>query len=160
VNKRPAPTGDKGGLDVKKAAVIVVLGLAVIAVGIQLVPVSRTNPPVVADFDGPADVRAVFRKSCYDCHSNETRWPWYSRVAPSSWLVTHDVEEARDHFNFSLWGTYSADKQAHLAEDIWDEVKDGDMPLLIYRLAHRGVTPSDADKMTVERWSRAVGGEN
>ena len=123
----------------KKAALIVVSGLAVIAIGIQLVPVSRTNPPVVADFDGPAEVRAVFRKSCYDCHSNETRWPWYSHVAPSSWLVAHDVEEARDHFNFSLWGTYSAAKQAHLAEDIWDEVKDGDMPLLVYRLAHRGV---------------------
>jgi len=158
MNERPAPVCDKGGLDVKKAALIVVSGLAVIAVGIQLVPVSRTNPPVVADFDGPADVRAVFRKSCYDCHSNETRWPWYSHVAPSSWLVAHDVEEARGHFNFSLWGTYSAAKKAHLAEDIWDEVKDGDMPLIVYRLGHPGVTPSDADKMTLQRWSRAMTG--
>ena len=64
-------------------------------IAIQLVPVNRTNPPVQGDFRGSAEVVSILRRACYDCHSNETVWPWYSRVAPLSWVIAHDVNEGR-----------------------------------------------------------------
>ena len=88
------------------------LGLVVALVAIQLVPVDRTSPPVTADIAAPANVRAVLKRACYDCHSNETTWPWYSRVAPVSWLVARDVREGRKELNFSDWGGYAAKRQA------------------------------------------------
>jgi hypothetical protein len=136
--------------------VLVLFGaLAVILVAIQLVPVDRTNPTVVADFDGPPAVKAVLETSCYDCHSHETRWPWYSRVAPFSWLVAHDVEEARDHLNFSQWGNLDAKRQAKLAEEMWEEVEEGEMPLRMYLLAHPDARLTGAAKATLHDWSLA-----
>ena len=79
----------------KKLQKYAVLALAAVFVAIQLVPVHRDNPPVASDLDAPADVKSILRRACYDCHSNETRWPWYAYVAPVSWLVAHDVEEGR-----------------------------------------------------------------
>ncbi len=110
------------------------IALPVLAFGIQLIPVERTNPPVVADFDGPAEVAQILRQSCYDCHSNETTWPWYSHVAPVSWLVAHDVEEARDELNFSDWPRFAADD--HVVKKIVEEVDEGEMPLPIYLINH------------------------
>ena len=132
---------------------------AALIVLIQFVPVDRSNPPVEADFDGPAEVAAVLRTSCYDCHSNETRWPWYSRVAPPSWLVAHDIEEARDRMNFSLWGSFDPRRQQKLAEDIWEEVEQGEMPLRMYLLAHPAARLSESARQTLREWALAVGGE-
>jgi len=70
---------------------------------VLILAVDRSNPPVEADLEAPAAVTAVLRTACYDCHSNETHWPWYSYVAPVSWLVARDVEEARSEFSFSRW---------------------------------------------------------
>lgn len=129
-----------------------------LALAIQLVPVDRSNPPVTADLDAPPAVHAVLRASCYDCHSNETRWPWYSRVAPVSWLVAHDVEEARGRLNFSLWGTYEWKRQQRLAEEIWEEVEAGEMPLGVYLLAHADAHLSDEDRAVLAAWSAAFSG--
>jgi len=137
----------------RRKILILVGALVVILIAIQLVPVDRTNPPVVADFDGPAQVRAVIKTSCYDCHSHETTWPLYSRIAPVSWLVAHDVEEGRSRLNFSQWGSYDAKRQAKLAEDMWEEVEGGEMPLLMYRLAHKEARLTDAAKATLRDWS-------
>lgn len=139
---------------------ILVGALAVIFIAIQLVPVERTNPAVVADFDGPTAVKAVLETSCYDCHSHETSWPWYSRVAPMSWLVAHDVEEARDHLNFSQWGTLDAKRREKLTEEIWEEVEEGEMPLKVYLLAHPDARLSEADKATLRDWSLAAHGSD
>jgi hypothetical protein len=144
-----------------KRKILVLIGaLVVILVAIQLVPVHRTNPPVVADFDGPPAVEMVLRASCYDCHSHESRWPWYSHVAPASWLVIHDVNEAREHLNFSMWGTYDARRREKLAEEMWDEVDAGDMPLPMYRLAHPDSRLSAAAKATLHEWSMASHGSD
>ena len=134
------------------------LAAMVLVVVIQFVPVDRTNPPVEADFDGPTEVAAVLKTSCYDCHSNETRWPWYSAVAPASWLVAHDVEEARDRMNFSLWGTYGPQRQEKLAEEIWEEVEEGEMPLRMYLLVHPDARLSESAKRALREWSVAVVG--
>jgi len=140
----------------KRKVLIAAAALVVVLIAIQLVPVDRSNPPVVADFDGPAAVATVLETSCYDCHSHQTTWPWYSRVAPVSWLVAHDVEEARSHLNFSLWGSYDGKRQERLAEEIWEEVEDGEMPLAGYLLAHPDARLDEADKATLRDWSTAV----
>jgi len=140
----------------RRKILILVGALVVILIAIQLVPVDRTNPPVVADFDGPSNVESVLRASCYDCHSHETTWPLYSRVAPVSWLVAHDVEEARDRLNFSTWGSYDPKRREKLAEEMWEEVEGGEMPLLMYRLAHKEARLTEAAKATLRDWSLAA----
>jgi hypothetical protein len=141
---------------VKKRILLSIVVLVVIVIAIQLIPVDRSNPPVVADFDGPAEVTSVLRASCYDCHSHETTWPWYSRVAPVSWLVAHDVEEGREHVNLSLWGTLEPKRQARIAEEMWEEVEEGEMPLAMYLLAHPEARLSEEAKATLRGWATAM----
>ena len=115
-----------------RVAIAVVIAALLIA---QLLPRGhgRTNPPVIAEpvWDSPR-TRALFFNSCGDCHSNETRWPWYSYIAPASWLVVPHVREGREHFNVSEWSPEVA-KKAHEAED---EIRRGKMPLPSYLRAH------------------------
>jgi hypothetical protein len=132
--------------------VVVALGLA------QLVPLPRTNPPVSQEVPAPPQVREILRRSCYDCHSNESRWPWYAYVAPVSWLVVYDVHHAREHVNFSTWDAYSAKKQADKLEDAWEEVEDGEMPLWIYLPLHPQARLSDADRRLLRSWATGDGG--
>jgi hypothetical protein len=133
-------------------------GLLVVLVAIQLVPVDRTNPPIAAPIEGPPDVVAILERCCYDCHSNATHWPWYSYVAPASWLVAHDVEEGREHLNFSTWGTMRPQKRAHLAEECAEHVAEGEMPLSNYLWLHPDARPSDEDLQVLAAWSRTLVG--
>jgi len=143
----------------QRKLMVVLAAVVLVFVAIQLAPVERSNPPVVADFDGPPEVKTVLKESCYDCHSHEVRWPWYSRVAPASWLVAHDVEEAREHLNFSAWGTYDAKKRAKMIEEVWEEVEDGEMPLGKYLLLHSDARLTDQDRAILKRWATAEAGD-
>ncbi len=123
-----------------KLAVFVLVGLFAVA---QLIQPNRTNPssdPAVS-FETlakpPAPAKDIIERSCMDCHSNQTVWPWYSRVAPASWLVAHDVSEAREVLNFSEWGRMSQGKQLQALRNMCEDVKDGDMPPFQYKLIHR-----------------------
>ena len=113
---------------------IVVIALILFG-AIQLVPYghNRSNPPVTGEpaWDSP-QTRAYAKQACFDCHSNETIWPWYSYVAPASWLAVRDTEEGRSRLNFSEWG--SDRRQA--ADEIFDVVKYGEMPPPQYTLIH------------------------
>jgi hypothetical protein len=131
----------------------VLLVVAVVAVILQLVPVDRTNPPVVSEIAAPTAVHEVLRRACYDCHSNETRWPWYAYVAPVSWLVAKDVHDGRRHLNFSTWGTYIADKQEAKIQEIWEVVSEEEMPLPIYLPMHPEAKLSDADRAALQQWA-------
>jgi hypothetical protein len=131
------------------AAAVVVFVLMVI----QLVPVQRTNPPVVSPLEAPPEVMSVVNAACASCHSHATEWPWYSRVAPVSWLVAHDVEEAREHLNLSTWGGYDASTRVHLRDEMWEEVEDGEMPPLLYRIAHPEARLSDAQLRNLREWA-------
>lgn len=132
-----------------------VLILAFIA--IQAVPVSRTNPPEPAPLAAPDEVEGLLDRACADCHSHRTRWPWYSRIAPVSWLVAHDVEEAREHLNFSTWGDLAPRRQDRLREEMWEEVSEGEMPLAAYRLAHPEARLTEADLARLNAWARGAG---
>jgi hypothetical protein len=123
-------------------------------VAAQFVPVDKTNPPVESDVFAPVDVKAILARSCYDCHSNETAWPWYASVAPASWLVARDVHEGREHLNFSTWGSLSPAKRAEAYKHIREEVGEGEMPMAIYLPLHPEARLTDADKAAIDAWTR------
>lgn len=131
----------------------ILISLVIVAVGIQFVPVTRDNPPAPASLKAEPAVMELLRTSCYDCHSNETVWPWYSYVAPVSWLVTKDVSEAREHLNFSMWEGLPPDKRADLAEEIIEEVEDGLMPLPNYVKMHPEAALSAAGARRIGDWA-------
>jgi hypothetical protein len=121
-------------------AVVVMAALAVVA---QFIPVARTNPPAQGAFSGPPGMMALLKPACYDCHSHETVWPWYSRIAPASWLVANDVKEGRRHLNFSAWTAYEPKKQKTLLHMAADEVDSRDMPPKPYTWMHAGARLTD-----------------
>jgi hypothetical protein len=110
--------------------------MLVVLVGIQFVPVDRTNPPVETRTVGPEGFMSVLRRSCFECHSNETVWPWYGGVAPVSWLVARDISRGREALNFSTWNRLSAREQDELRAKVWRSVKNGDMPPPFYMLGN------------------------
>jgi hypothetical protein len=120
------------------------LGLLTVAVLVQLVPYGRdhTNPPVTQDAPWPEGrARELATAACYDCHSNQTRWPPQSHVAPFSWLLTRDVEQGRDELNFSTW-----DEDDGEADDAADAVAEGSMPPRRYVLVHPDAAVSEAER--------------
>lgn len=119
-----------------------ILGLVILFALMQVIIPERTNPPsdpamsLRAAKPANAAALAIMERSCRDCHSNDTTWPWYSRVAPVSWLVARDVRGGRRHLNMSEFGTYAADNQQKRLEEACQEVKDGEMPLWFYVIQH------------------------
>ncbi|MBE0557908.1 MAG: heme-binding domain-containing protein, partial [Proteobacteria bacterium] len=103
----------------------------------------------------PSEIISILRRSCYDCHSNETVWPWYSAVAPASWLVVDDVTEARKRMNFSEWGSYKMGKVLSLLEGMCEEATDGGMPLKPYVLLHPSTGLSELEIKALCGWSEA-----
>lgn len=123
---------------------------------IQLLPYGRSheNPPTTAEpmWDSP-ETRALFKRACFDCHSNETVWPWYSHVAPVSWLVQNDVDGGRSHLNFSEWDKLQAHKK-----DVAEEVRLGDMPPRIYLPLHPEAKLTDPEvKALMEGAGKSLG---
>jgi len=119
----------------------------------QAVPITRINPPISADVAAPSDVGVLLRRACYDCHSNETVWPWYSRTAPISWLVAHDVHEGRDELNFSVWATYEAAKRRKKLTETLKEVAEGEMPPWYYVLMHPAARLDTGDEGRLRAWA-------
>ncbi|HET9249188.1 MAG TPA: heme-binding domain-containing protein [Actinomycetota bacterium] len=109
---------------------------------IQVIPYGRdhTNPPVDAEpaWDSPA-TRELASAACFDCHSNETRWPWYTSVAPVSWFTQHDVEEGRETLNFSEWN------RPQETDEVAEAIREGSMPPWTYRVLHPAARLSDAE---------------
>jgi len=114
----------------------------------------KDNPAdLLATAKVPADVSTILRNSCYDCHSNETVYPWYAHVAPVSWLVNHDVSEGREELNFSEWDNLKLTKKAKMLDKISEEVvEEGDMPMAIYVVLHKKAKLSDADRKKIGEW--------
>ena len=142
----------------KKWKLIFGAALAIFAV-LQLFNPARTNPPVKNDFVAatkPADSTARFiRAACYDCHSHETLWPCYARIAPASWLVASDVNEGREHLNFSDWPT-KADRIAKKLERINEVLDYREMPPKKYTLIHADARLSEAQRKQIMDWTTAI----
>jgi heme-binding protein len=139
---------------------VVVLG--VFWVLAQIYRPARTNPQIHAEQQIGAYLAAepvipsILERSCDDCHSHRTVWPWYSQVAPVSWLVVSDVNRGRRQLNFSEWGSYPQDKRGRLLEAICKEVTEGDMPPMTYTPMHSSAKLSSADAQEICQWTAAA----
>lgn len=141
-------------------------GLALLAafVVIQFFRPDRTNPAsdpakaIWADASVPAGVKQILRTSCADCHSNETVWPWYTNIAPVSWLAAHDVKDGREDLNLSEWGSMNVQDRAHAAEEMADETREGKMPLGKYTLIHGDAKLSEAQIAEIQKWASTIEG--
>lgn len=137
------------------------IALGVFLIAAQFVPLDRSNPradpqqDIVARLSPPAVVSAAFDRSCRDCHSNSTRWPWYSRVAPVSWVVVDDVKSGRRHLNLSEWGTYDKARTSEKLNEMCEQVKTREMPDFKYTLIHRDAKLSDAEVEAICGWTAA-----
>lgn len=128
------------------------LGLAALVIA-QAFRIDKTNPPAQQNVAAPPEVAAVLRRACYDCHSNETVWPWYSNVAPISWLLARDVREGRRELNFSAWNAYDAKKQAKKLKETAKEVAKGGMPPWLYTAMHPHAALSQIDAERLRAWT-------
>jgi len=143
---------------VKKGVLIAIAAF----IAAQLFPVSRDNPQVdpaktiYSTYQMPAEVRAIFERSCRDCHSSLTTWPWYSHFAPVSWKVADDVHQGRRHFSISDWGTYPAEKQNRKLGEICEQIKTGEMPDQIYTWIHTQAKLTQAERESLCRWTLAA----
>jgi hypothetical protein len=127
----------------------VLAGVAVTLAAIQLVRPEASNPPVEWKADFPPQVAAILDRSCRDCHSHTTRWPWYSQVAPASWFVRGHVNEGRQKWNYSKWAP-----DPHELSSICREVSSGAMPLPSYTWIHREAKLSPEEVTILCDWTR------
>lgn len=129
-----------------------VAGFAVL----QLTNPPRTNPLVVSDFIAtnapPPQIAAMLHAACYDCHSSTTRWPWYSRVAPISWLIASDVKEGRQHLNLSLWPKDDPKRAAKWLGRMSEEIGSGEMPLPKYKKIHADARLTEIQRKELTDW--------
>ena len=98
---------------------------------------------------------ALFERSCQNCHSENTKWPWYSRIPPASWMIAKDVREARSHVNFSNWNSYSAGRQENLLTQIGSVARTGRMPLPRYTFLHHEAILTPQERQQIYEWSKA-----
>ena len=142
-----------------KIAVIVLILLFVIA---QFVRPDRSAPPIdnaqVLESNAvvPADVKAILQRSCADCHSNATSYPWYSNISPASWWLQSHINDGRHELNFSEWATYSPKKRNKKMEEVCEQVTSREMPLPSYLWIHRDAQMSDDEIKVLCSWTEAV----
>jgi len=133
--------------------------LLIVLVLIQFYPsekpsVSFDNPnDLMITAKVPNDIALKIKAACYDCHSNESKFPWYSNVAPTKWLVNNHIFEGREELNFSEWNTLETDDKSDLLDDISSLVSDGEMPLKGYTLLHSEAKLSEADREIIATWA-------
>lgn len=104
----------------------------------------------------PPDVQQVLARSCYDCHSNNTKYPWYMEIQPVAWYLADHIKEGRRELNFNEFGSYKTKKQLHKLQEIAKEVKKGDMPLSSYTLIHRDAGLSEAERALIIGWADSL----
>ncbi|MBS1557568.1 MAG: heme-binding domain-containing protein [Bacteroidetes bacterium] len=106
----------------------------------------------------PTEVQSILKQSCYDCHSNQTHYPWYASVQPIGWWIQYShVNEGKQHLNFSEFATYSDKRAKHKLEEIGDEIKEGGMPLGTYTFMHPEATLSEQQAKAIMDWAASVG---
>lgn len=129
---------------------------------IQFFSIDKNNPssPVEKDLlqmENPnPEIAQMLRSSCYDCHSNETVWPWYSNLAPVSWMLKDHVDEGRSKLNFSNWGDLSRKDRIFTIEKIMEEIEDGEMPIKGYVMIHKDAKMSDEQQAQLFAWLESV----
>ena len=138
---------------------LVFVGVATFIV-LQFFRIDKTNPAVVqaetleASVAVPPDISLIIGKSCSDCHTNQTQYPWYSNVQPAAWMLRSHIDEGRQKLNFSIWNTYTAKRKSKKFEEICEQVESKEMPLPSYLWIHRDAILSDSDGKSLCDWAK------
>ena len=143
----------------KKILKIVAVVFVVAFIAIQFIRPDRTTLPIVqaetleATTQVPENVAEILKRSCSDCHSNQTAYPWYSNIAPVSWLLADHIEEGRRELNYSVWNTYTAKKKRHKMDETCEQIQSGAMPHNQYLWIHTDAKLSEDDKKILCAWA-------
>lgn len=138
----------------KKAAII----LLAVLVGIQFVPTKRNQSDNISESDFmivynvPEQIENKIKVSCYDCHSNNTQYPWYNKIQPVAWFLEGHIKKAKEELNFNEFGDYSKRRQKNKLKSIINQIRDNEMPLSSYTLIHRDAILSESEKSELENW--------
>jgi hypothetical protein len=138
------------GLFIATALVFAVGGVAVQFVPVKGIGVNPSGENYV--IKAPAEVRAILERSCFDCHTNQTAWPWYARIAPGSWLIARDVKKGRSRMNMSEWSDDDIEAMVVDKENSWDQIEEGHMPPWFYLPMHPTAYLSDKEKALLKGW--------
>lgn len=138
------------------------LFLLIAFVGIQFIPTSLNQSKEVLEtdiaktFNMPEDIQYLFKNSCYDCHSNNTNYPWYNKIQPISRFLENHIKKAKKELNFSEFGSYSKRKQKSKLKSIRNQIADNEMPLFSYTLIHQKAKLSKKDKTIIKQWATQI----
>jgi len=124
----------------------------VVLIGIQFITVEKTNPPVTGEIYAPPIVMKILKKSCYNCHSNETVWPFYAYIAPISWFVVDDVSDGRAKLNFTEWDKISHNNRIKIKKKILKEISEGEMPISGYKFIHPNSEVTYDEQKIIKKW--------
>ena len=139
----------------------ILLGLLVVLFLIQFIRIDKVNPSSPANQDfivvekPPTEVANILKNACYDCHSHQTAYPWYTNIAPFAWMIRSHIKGGRQQLNFSTWSAYELKKKQHKLEEIAEEVAENKMPMKSYTWLHPEAKLSETDKATLINWVKS-----
>ena len=147
----------KTKLTIKKIGIVFI----VLFIVIQVFRINKTITPVNEQTDFMAvtqtnpEVATILKNACYDCHSNQPTYPWYTSVAPVSWWIKNHINEGSKHLNFSIWQTYTVKRKDHKLEECVEMIEEGEMPMNSYTWMHPEAKLTDAQKQLLIDWFKA-----
>jgi len=140
----------------------ITLVLLIILIIFQFFRIDKTIKPVDETIDfisltkPNTEIASILKVSCYDCHSNQNIYPWYTNIAPVSWWIKHHINEASHHLNFSEWGTFSVKRKDHKLEECYEMIEENEMPMSSYTLIHGDAKLSDSQKTLLITWFKSL----
>ncbi len=143
----------------------ILLFLLIVFIGLQFVPVELNQSENISENDfiavtnPPKEIETLLKTSCYDCHSNNTNYPWYDRIAPISWWIKDHIDEGKEELNFSEWNTYSQKRKNHKIKEIIEETEEGKMPLESYLITHGDAILSITQTEQLKNWLHTIKAE-
>lgn len=135
--------------------------LVFLFLAIQSIRIDKTTQPVNSETDllaltsANSEVAGMLKTACYDCHSNQPTFPWYTNIAPVSWWIKHHIDEGSHHLNFSIWGTYSGKRKNHKLDECIEMIEEGEMPMNSYTMMHGEAKLTDAQKLQLVEFFKA-----
>jgi hypothetical protein len=140
----------------------ILLALLLVFIALQFIRPARNisttvqNADMITQFKTPANVAGVLKTSCYDCHSNNTRYPWYANIQPVGWLLANHIKDGKEELNFNEFTSYSKRRQLSKMKSIHNSIKDGSMPLPAYTILHNDAKLSEESKASILQWTAKV----
>ena len=145
----------------KKAAITAIVLLAVIQFfkTKENKSVQTSENAITQHYDVPENIQNILKISCYDCHSNNTNYPWYNKIQPVNWWLADHVNEGKRKLNFDEFNTYSTKKKLHKLDEVIETIRENEMPLKSYTLIHGDAQLSDSDQQDIETWAKKIKNE-